>query len=174
MVDAASRKDLDVYCTALERATGAHLSIVVIDSLQKEPAPDVAQAILEAWSAGQSAPDDRVLLLIASGDRRDSLVAGRALTGILNADADEAVLAEARPSLARKQYGSALMAAADEIGSRIATARGKTIGVRLPKRARRTLSDTIPWMLAAGALPLIGVLIWLLRRPHGHGTREQA
>ena len=58
------------------------------------------------------------------------------------------------------------MAAADEIGSRIAAARGKTIGVRLPKRARRTLSDSIPWLLAAGAIPLLGLLIWLLRRPH--------
>lgn len=174
VVDAGSRKDLDAYCAALEHATGAHLSLVVIDSLKKEPAPDVARAILEAWSAGQSAPDDRALLLIAANDHRDSLVTGHALAQILNEDAEEDVLAEARPALARKQYGSALMAAADEIGGRIAAARGKTIGVRLPKRARRTWSDVVPWMLAAGVIPLLGLLVWLLRRPHGCPPREHA
>jgi uncharacterized protein len=165
-VDSSSRRDLDAYCAALEKSTGAHLSLVLVGSLQKEPVDGVARAIFEAWSAGARTPDDRVLLLIAVEDRRDSLIAGRDLEPILNADATGAVLSETRPALARKQYGQALMAAADEIGSRIAAARHKSIDVHLPKRARRTIGDSIPWMLVAGAIPLVGALIWLLRRPH--------
>lgn len=172
-LDSTSRSELNAYGAALEKATGAHLSLVLIGSLQKEPVDAVAHTILQAWSAGASAPDDRALLLIAVDDRRDSLVAGRALQTILNADTTGAVLSDARPALARKQYGQALMAAADEIGSRIAAARGKTIDVHLPKRARRTLGDSIPWPLAAGAIPVLALLTWLLRRPHHRRPPEE-
>ncbi len=172
-VDSTSRGELDSYCAALEKSTGAHLSLVLIGSLQKEPIDAVAHTIFQAWQAGASTPDDRALLLIAVEDRRDSLVAGRALQTILNADTSGAVLSDARPALARKQYGQALEAAADEMGSRIAKARGKSIDVRLPKRARRTLSDSIPWPLAAGAIPLLAFLAWLLRRPHHRRPPEE-
>jgi uncharacterized protein len=172
-VDSASRGELDAYCAAVEKSTGAHLSLVVVGSLQREPIDAVARTIFQAWAAGASTPDDRVLLLIAVQDRRDSLVAGPALRTILTPDASSAVLSETRPALARKEYGQALMAAADEIGSRIAVARGKTIDVHLPKRARRTMGDSIPWPLVAGAIPLLGLLIWLLRRPHHRRPPEE-
>jgi uncharacterized protein len=165
-VDSASRAELDVYCAALEKATGAHLSMAVVESLEKEPVDAVARAIFHGWAEGSNSPDDRALLLISVGNRRDSLVAGRALESVLTPDAMEAVLADARPALARRQYGQALMAAADEIGNRIAVARHRTLSVHLPQRARRTLADSIPWPLVAGAIPLVGLLIWLLRRPH--------
>jgi uncharacterized protein len=172
-VDSASRGELDAYCAAVEKSTGAHLSLVVVGSLQREPIDAVARTIFQSWAAGASTPDDRALLLIAVEDRRDSLVEGRALQTILSPDARSAVLSETRPALARKQYGQALMAAADEMGSRIAMARGKTIDVHLPKRARRTIGDSIPWPLAAGAIPLLGLLIWLLRRPHHRRPPEE-
>lgn len=168
VVDSANRSELNAYAAALEKATGAHLSLVMIGSLQREPVDAVARTIFQAWQAGAKAPDDRALLLIAVDDRRDSLVAGRALQTILNADTTGAILSDARPALARKQYGQALMAAADEIGSRIAAARGKTIDVHLPKRARRTFGDSIPWPLAAGGIPVLALLTWLLLRPHHH------
>ena len=34
-VDAASRRDIEAYCAALEKSTGAHLSIVIVGSLQR-------------------------------------------------------------------------------------------------------------------------------------------
>jgi uncharacterized membrane protein YgcG len=164
-VDSDSRREVDAYCAALEKSTGARVSLVIVDSLQREPVNAVARAIFEGWG-GASAATDRALLLIAVRDRRDSLVASRDLEPILNADAVDGVLRETRPALSRKHYGRALMAAADEIGSRIASARGKTIGVRLPQRAHRTFEDSVPWPLIVGAVPIIGLLIWLLRRPH--------
>jgi uncharacterized protein len=172
-MDSTSRSELDAYAAALEKATGAHLSLVLIGSLQKEPVDAVARTVFQAWQTGAKAPDDHALLLIAVDDRRDSLVAGRALQPILNADTTGAILSDARPALARKQYGQALMAAADEIGSRIAVARGKTIDVHLPKRARRTFGDSIPWPLAAGAIPVLALLTWLLRRPHHRRPPEE-
>ena len=166
VVDSASRRDLDAYCAALERSTGAQLSMVVIASLQKEPVDDVARTIFQSWAAASKAPDDRALLLISVGDRKDSLVVGRQLEAILPPDSDSDILSDARQALAHRQFGQALMAAADEIGGRIAAARHKTIGVRLSKRARRSLADSFPWPLAAGSVVVVALLVWLLRRPH--------
>ena len=164
-VDSASRGELEAYGAALEKSTGAHLSFVVVGSLQKEPVYDVARTIFRAWTAARTTPEDGALLLIAVGERRDAIVSGQALGSILSPDAVEATLAETRPALSRKEYGKALMAAADEMGSRIAVSRHKTIDVHLPRRARRSFAETVPWPLAAGALPLLALLVWLLRRP---------
>jgi uncharacterized protein len=166
VVDSASRSEVDAYCAALERATGAQLSVVVIASLQKEPVDAVARTIFESWASSSHEPDDRALLLISVGDRKDSLIAGRKLESILTPDAESDMLSDARQALADRQFGQALMAAADEIGSRIAAAQHKTIDVRLSKRARRSIADSIPWPLAAGSVVVLGLLIWLLRRPH--------
>ena len=167
-VDGASRRDLNTYCQALEQTTGAHLSIVVIDSLHKEPVDDVARAIFNNWAVGKPSPENRALLLVAIVNRKDSLVAGSALQPILNTDSANDLLADARPALGDQRYGQALMAAAEDIGKRVAAARGKTMAVTLPKRARRTLRDSIPWPLIAGGVPILALLVWLLRRPH-HG-----
>jgi uncharacterized protein len=172
VVDAASRKEIDVYCAALEKATGSHLSLVLVNSLQREPVDDVAHALFRAWVPTSTPLDNRALLLISIGERRDALVAGQPLQSTLTPEAVDAILAETRPALARREYGSALMAAAEETGGRIAAARGKTVEVHLTRRARRTIYDAIPWALAAGAIPLLGLLVWLLRRPPRHPPQE--
>jgi len=164
-VTSADRRDLDAYCQALEQTTGAHLSLVVIENLQKEPVDAVARAIFDNFAAGKPAPENRALLLVAVGNRKDSLVEGKALEPILNDAADD-ILGDARPALGQKRYGQALMAVAEEIGNRIAAARGKTMAVKLPRRARRTFRDSIPWPLVAGGVPILALLVWLLRRPH--------
>ncbi|HEX3880011.1 MAG TPA: TPM domain-containing protein [Bryobacteraceae bacterium] len=165
-VDPASLAELGAYCTALKNATGAQLSMVVIGSLQREPVDAVAHAIFQGWAGASATPDDRALLLISVGDRRDTLVAGSQLQSVLDANAIDQVLSETHLALSQKLYGQALMAAADEIGGRIAAARHKMIPVRLPKRAHRQWSDSFPWPLAAGSIVIIGLLAWLLRRPH--------
>lgn len=173
-VDSSSRRQVDAYCAALEKATGARVAFVLIGSLQKEPVDAVARAIYQAWGPADSA-GGRALLLIAVNDRRDSLVTSPTLAPILNAYAVDGVLAETRPALSRKHYGRALMAAADEIGGRIAAARGKTVPVHLANRPHRTFEDSLPLPLILGGIPIVGVLIWLLRRPHHRmPPREQA
>ncbi len=173
-LDPASRAEMNRYCEALEKATGAHLYLAILPTLEREPVYDVAHAVLQAWTAGLPDPDNTALLLISVGDRRDALVTGSALAPILDSDAASAVLAETRPALARGEYGKALMAAADEMGRRIAAARHVSLAVRLPRRARRRWADSIPWPLVAGAIPLIVLLVWLLRRPHRRPPEQPA
>ena len=45
VVDAGSRAQIDAYCAAVQKATGAQLAFVVIADLDGEPAEDVANLI---------------------------------------------------------------------------------------------------------------------------------
>jgi uncharacterized protein len=79
------------------------------------------------------------------------------------------VLREMRPALRQRDYGDALTAAAETVGSTIAQA--KQVGLDTeppPRRYRETSSDSIPWpMIVGGGLFL---LFWLMRGgPRGGG-----
>jgi uncharacterized protein len=168
VVDAGGKKQLDAYCAAVEQATGAQIALVTIASLQREPIEDVTRAIFRAWNLDQKPQKNAVMWLVAVENRRDWMEAGPGLATILTSGEMAAILRQARPALARQQYAQALMAAADEMGSRIAAAQRKTIAVRLPRRERRSLAESIPWLLAAGALVLSFWLFRVLGRPARH------
>ncbi len=165
VVDASSKSQLDSYCAAVERATGARIDLVTISSLQNEPIEDVAHTLFRAWDLDRRPPSNGVMWLVAIDDRRDYVETARGLAAVLTESEIAAILREARPALARRQYAQALMAAADEIGTRIAAARHKRIAERLPLRAHQSWADSIPWLLAAGALLVCAWLFHILRRP---------
>lgn len=160
VLDAASKTQLEAYCAAVEQATGAHIALATIPSLRREPIEDVTHALFRAWDLDQRPQKNAVLWLVAVENRRDSMEAGRGLATVFTDSAESAILREARPALARQQYAEALMATADEIGTRIAAAQHKRISAQLPRRAHRSLADSVPWLLAAGALLLS---FWLFR-----------
>ncbi|MGA3242264.1 MAG: TPM domain-containing protein [Bryobacteraceae bacterium] len=168
VVDAGGKRQLDAYCAAVEQATGAQIALVTIASLQREPIEDVTHAIFRAWNLDQKPQKNAVIWLVAVENRRDWMEAGPGLATILTSGEMAAILRQARPALARQQYALALMAAADEMGSRIAAAQRKTIAVRLPRRERRSLAESIPWLLAAGALLLFFWLFRVLGPPARH------
>jgi uncharacterized membrane protein YgcG len=168
VVDAPARRELDAYCAAVEQATGTRIALVTIDSLQREPIEDVTRAIFRAWDLDQTPHGNAVIWLVAVENRRDAVKAGSGLASVLTEGEIAAILGQARPALARQQYAQALMAVADEIGSRIARAQRKTIAVRLPRRAHRGLAESVPWMVASGALLLC---FWLFR-VLGHPVRR--
>jgi len=165
VVDPASKAKLEAYCAAVEQATGARIALVTLASLQHEPIEDVTHAIFRAWGLDQQPHGRAVIWLVAAENRRDRIEASRGLAAILTDGEMAAILRQARPALARQQYAQALMAAADEIGTRIARAEHKTIAARLPGRAHRQLAESIPWLLAAGALLLSFWLFRMLGRP---------
>jgi uncharacterized protein len=160
VVDPGGKQQLETYCAAVEQTTGARIALVIVESLRNEPIDGVARAIFRGWGLGQRPGQNAVLLLVAEENRRDRIEVGAGLAAVLPDGEISAILRQTRPALARQQYAQAMMAAADEIGTRLARAQHKTLPARLPGRARPRLLDSVPWLLAAGALPLC---IWLFR-----------
>ena len=166
VVDQASRSRLENYCAAVERATGAQIALVTISSLEGEPIEDVANTIFRAWGVGQKNKNEGVMLLLAINDHRSRLEIGYGLEPIMPDGLAGSMLREMRPALRRRDYGDALLAAAESIGSTIAQEKHVSIGQAPPRRVHPSPADSIPWPMIVGGIFL---LVWLLRSGGARG-----
>jgi uncharacterized protein len=143
------------------------MAIVTIDSLDGEPIEDVANSLYRKWGVGQKGKNEGLMLLLAIKDRRDRIEVGYGLEPILPDGFVGSVLREARPLLRQGDYGAAVYAAADEMGSRIAAAKGVTLDVALrPHRRVVPTGNGLPWpVIVAGII----ILLLLMRGGGGGG-----
>ena len=171
VVGQADQAEIESYCAAIERSTGAQMAIVTIPSLEGEPIEDVANTIFRGWGVGRKGTNEGILLLVAIRDRKDRLEVGYGLEPILPDGLDGSILRDMRPALRQGDYGDAMRAAAETIGSTIAEAKHVAIERHLPARVRPATGDSIPWPLILGG---IFVLFWLMRArgPRGYGYRS--
>jgi uncharacterized protein len=160
VIDAQSKAALEQYCARVEQVTGAQMALVTIPSLEGEPIDDVANTIYRAWGVGQKGKNEGIMLLLVINDHRSRLEVGYGLEPILPDGLDGSILREMRPALRARQYGEAMMAAAQIIGSTIAKSKNVSLDAQLPRRARPSSGDSIPWPALLGGLFL---LFWLLR-----------
>jgi uncharacterized protein len=164
VVDARSRAAIDSYAANVQRATGAQMALVTIPSLQGEPVEDVANDMFHAWGVGQKGQDNGIMLLLSVGDHKSRLEVGGGLGDVIQDTMGGDILDEMRPALRQRQYGPAMLAAAEKIGSTIAQSKG--VSVAMPTYARRvraTTRDQIPWPLI-----LLGIFFLLIILRGGH------
>jgi uncharacterized protein len=168
VVGPAEKTQLEAYCAAVERATGAQMALVTVPSLEGEPIEDVANTLFRAWGVGPKGTEEGILLLVAIQDRRDRVEVGYGLEPILPDGLDGSILRAMRPALRQGDYGDAMRAAAETIGGTIARAKNVSLNVHLPLRSRPATRDSIPWPMVLGGIFLI---LWLLRAggPRGYG-----
>lgn len=177
VVEAGARTHLEQYCARLEKATGVQLALVTLPSLQGEPIEDVANALYRAWGVGRKQTHEGVLLLLAIRDRRSRLEVGYGLEPVIPDGQAGSILRAMRPALRRQHYGEALLAAAAEIGSRIAQAKGVTLEAPAPLKTPAPQVPRPPWallnpptvavLLALVGLPLTFVLLMLFGMTSG-------
>lgn len=168
VVDGPTTASINRYLGAVEQATKAQIAIVVVDTLDGEPPEDFANNLYRAWGVGKKGTNEGALLLLAVKDRRSRLEVGYGLEPIIPDGYAGQVLREMRPSLSAKDYGGALLAAAQSIGGKIATAKGVTIEP-LPQRRPRARRDggggiPVPLLLFGGL-----ILLMVLSRFSGSG-----
>lgn len=166
-LDPVAARRIELYCANLERVTGVQMAIVLVDSLEDEPVEDVANRVFREWGIGKKGKDEGILLLFAVHDHKDRAEIGYGLEPILT-DADAgSVLRGIRPILRQGNYGGALYAAAQQLGSQIAQAKGVDLGQGAVRRVRPGRErNSIPWPLL-----VIGffVVMWLIGRISGGG-----
>ena len=161
-------RQLEAYCENLERATGAQMAIVTVDSLEDDPIEDVANRLYREWGVGKKGKDEGILLLLAIREHRQRAEVGYGLEPLVPDGFAGGVLRGIRPILRQGNYAGGLLAAAEQIGSRIADAKGVPLGEPALIQIRRPVSRgaPIPWWLV-----LIGLflLMRLFRRMGGGG-----
>lgn len=170
-LDPAGMARLEAYCAALETSTGVQMSIVTVDTLDDEPVEDVGNRLFREWGIGKKGKDNGILLLFAIKDHKNSVELGYGIEPIIS-DADAgSILRGIRPILRQGNYSGALLAAAQEIGNRIAQAQGVAgvapPGGQRPRTRSGGSSSGVNWV----ALLPIGILalFWLIGRISGGG-----
>jgi uncharacterized protein len=160
VVDPQSKSALEQYCTRVEQATGIQMALVTLPTLEGEPIEDVSNSIFRAWGVGHKGKDDGIMLLLVVNDRRSRIEVGYGLEPIIPDGFAGSILREMRPALRQAQYGEAIMAAAQTIGSTVAKAKNVSLDAQLPRRVHRSTGDSIPWPIILGGLFLV---FWLIR-----------
>ena len=165
VLDDSSRARLEEYCGRVEQVTGVQMAIVILDTLDGEPIDDVANTLYRKWGVGKKGKDEGIMLLVAIRDRRDRIEVGYGLEPILPDGFVGSVLREARPLLRQNAYGAAMFAAAEQMGSRIAAAKGVALDVSLrPQRRIVGERPSIPWPVI-----VVGIIILLVLMRGGGG-----
>jgi len=169
VLDARSKQVLESYCTNLERVTGAQLAIVLVDKLDDEPVEDVANRLYREWGIGKKGKDEGALILLSVQDRKSRAEIGYGMEPYITDGAAGGILRAIRPILRQGNYGGALLAAAEQIGTQIAQGKGLELGEPVAgRRSVRRPGGSIPFPLI-----LLGIflLLSLLNRGGGRGGR---
>jgi uncharacterized protein len=152
---------LEAYCGRVERITGAQMALVTIKSLDGQPIEDVTNTLYRQWGVGKKGKDEGIMFLLAVQDHRDRIEIGYGLEPILPDGFDGGITRGIQPLLRQGAYGPAMIAAAQQIGSEIARAKGVVpqSGAR-PRYRQASRRQSLPWpVIVIG----IVVLIFLLR-----------
>jgi len=138
VLDARSAQALEAYCANVERATGAQFAIVVVNSLEDEPIEDVTNRLYRQWGVGKKGKDEGLMLLLAIQDHKQRAEVGYGLEPVIPDAFAGDVLRGIRPILRQGNYGGALLAAAQQFGSRVAQDKGVALesGQRPPGPAQ--------------------------------------
>jgi uncharacterized protein len=158
VIDPQSKAALELYCTRVEQATGSQMALVTIPTLEGEPIEDVANTIFRAWGVGQKGKNEVIMLLLVINDRRSRLEVGYGLEPILLDGFAGSILREMRPALRNRQYGDAVMAAAQIIGTMIAKSKNVSLNAQLPRRGSYSEQIPLPIVLAT-----FFAVLWLMR-----------
>jgi uncharacterized protein len=183
VVDAGSREQIERYCAAVEKATGAQMALVTLPTLDGDPVEDVANSLFRRWGIGKKGEDTGLLLLLSIRDRRSRLEVGYGLEPVITDGYAGTVLREMRPSLRQGAYGEAMLAAAHVLGEKIAQSKGVRIDETFQPRRRIPVENELPWpflvLLLIFVLFLFGrggggpwwLLPWILNSVGGRGWR---
>ncbi len=128
VLDAQASEAIAVYCGNVE-------------SLEGDTVEDAAVRLFEKWGVGKKGKDEGILLLLAIKDRKNRIEVGYGLEPIVTDGAAGDVLRSIRPILRQGDYGGAINAALQQLGQRIAEAKGVTIDGQAPVRRRREGGD---------------------------------
>jgi uncharacterized protein len=174
---------LDAQLVALEKAKGAQLTVLMVDSTAEQDIDSYSLAVAEANKVGRKGVDDGVLLLVAKSDRRVRIEVGYGLEGAIPDAATARIIREyIAPKFRSNDYFGGI---SDAVGALTLLINGEAlpppvqgspsnersgpglqnglmIGVFVALFLRSMLGRATPWVRAPLGAVLVGGLLWLL------------
>jgi uncharacterized protein len=175
---------LDAQLVALEKAKGAQLTVLMVDSTAEQDIDSYSLAVAEANKVGRKGVDDGVLLLVAKNDRRVRIEVGYGLEGAIPDAATARIIREyIAPKFRGNDYFGGI---SDAVGALTQLINGEAlpppvqgspgnersggpglqnglmIGVFVALFLRSMLGRAAAWVRAPLGAVLVGGLLWLL------------
>lgn len=172
VLDAQNRARIDDYCGQVERATGAQMALVTIETLNGNPIEDFTNDLFRKWGVGKKGQDNGIMLLLAIKDRKDRIEVGYGLEPILPDGFVGQTLRQIQPALRQGDYGTAMLTAAEVIGGTIAKSKGVSLDAHLiePQAEQPSRGGGLPWpLIVIGIVILFSVLSRIGRGGGGYG-----
>ncbi len=120
-LQAADRQALEARLAAIEQRNGSQVAVLMVPTTQPEDITAYANRVGNAWKIGRRDVGDGVLVLVALQDRKMRIEVAKALEGAIPDIAAARIIDQAmKPRFRENDYAGGLMAAADQIGARIA------------------------------------------------------
>ncbi len=107
---------LDAKLSRVRKETGNEIAVFLLPSLGSDTIEDVAYATFNAWKVGQKGADNGILLVIAPGDRKVRIEAGKGVGGALpDLKANEIIRSKIGPLLKQDRFREGIDQGTDAI-----------------------------------------------------------
>lgn len=174
---------LDAKLVALEKAKGAQLVVLMVNTTQPQDIDSYSLAVVEANKVGRKGIDDGIMLLVAKNDRQDRIEVGYGLEGAVPDAATARIRREfIEPRFKAGDFYGGIDAGIDALTGLIngeplpppaqgARAHGRAgngfqnslvIGVLIALFLRGMLGGAKAWIRAPLGAVVVGGLLWLL------------
>jgi uncharacterized protein len=160
VIDPAHTAQIERYLGDVERATGSQFAVVTVPSLEEDSVEEASVRLFEKWGIGKKTgknQDEGALLLLAIKEHKNRIEVGFGLEPIINDAAAGDILRSIRPILRQGDYGGALLSAVQQMGQRVAEAKGVTIVGQPARRRGGGSNNGVPF-----GLILLGFFVFMI------------
>lgn len=120
-LSAAERQALEQQLSALEKAHGSQVVVLLVPTTAPEDIASFANRVGNSWKIGRRGVGDGVLIVVAKDDRRMRIEVAKALEGAIPDIAAARIIdTRMKPRFRTGDYAGGLQAAVQEIAARIA------------------------------------------------------
>ena len=177
VVDTSNRNAIIQYCGQFERATGVQISLVTLPTLGNEVIEDWSQKLFHNWGIGQKGSSEGVMLVLVVNDKKSRIEVGYGLEQYLPDGLVGGILRGMRPQLQARDYGGALLQAAQGMGAAISKGKGVELADQSPARGpvSRGFKQSVPipfpllLFLIIAAVGVLSKIVGAMNRRAGGG-----
>ena len=156
MLSEDERAQLNQQLEQYAKSKGTQIAVLTVNTTAPEDAFSYGMRVVRSWQLGRAKENDGVLLLIAKDDRKNQILVGRGLEGVITDVDSYRILSEnVRPAFQQGDYAAGITAAIDKLQGLIA-------GEKLPEPPQHNGEDMGgSWM--ALMIPLVLLSSFLKR-----------
>jgi len=160
IIPAETRSTIEPKLADLEAKSGIQLVVATVATLEGQEIEPYANELFRSWKIGEKTKNNGVLLLVAPNDRRVRIEVGYGLEGTLTDALSKVIITNAiTPRFKTGDFGGGISRGVDDVITVLTTDAAEWQQRPSLRLDSQSTNDPMSWVLIAGAIILIGLLI---------------